>query len=83
MLGKAGQQNKISLADYSDLKSIDLPAKMQPIPTRPIFYDILYAFNNLVNLRSNTPHFKTKYKKDGLANYLEKDDCQYRNTYIY
>jgi hypothetical protein len=82
MLGNAGQQNKISLADYSELKAIDLPAKMQPIPTRPIFYDILYIYFNLVNQKFNTQHYKTKCRRVGLANSLEKDDYKYYDKYI-
>lgn len=32
---------KISLNEYSQLQAIQLPGQMQPIPTRPIFFDIL------------------------------------------
>lgn len=34
-------QAQLKLAEYAQLKPIELPGKMQPIPTRPIFFDIL------------------------------------------
>lgn len=40
--GKISQkQADLTLADYGKLEPIDLPGRIQPIPTRPIFYDIL------------------------------------------
>jgi hypothetical protein len=65
------------------LKAIELPGKILPIPTRPIFYDILYILvNNIVNQRYNILHWIIKCKKVGLVNYL-KDDYVIINLWIF
>lgn len=56
------------------MKAVELPGKILPIPTRPIFYDILYIlFNNIVNQRYNILRWIIRYKKVGLVNYLKDD----------
>ena len=65
------------------MKAIELPGKILSIPTRPIFYDILYILvNNIVNQRYNILHWIIKCKKVGLVNYL-KDDYVIINLWIF
>lgn len=65
------------------MKAIELPGKILPIPTRPIFYDILYILvNNIVNQRYNILLWIIRYKKVGLVNCL-KDDYVIINLWIF
>ena len=72
--------SKLSLEEISQIPIIDLPGRPQPIPTRPIFFDILYVFPDLVTTASRIPKYRPRLRKPQQTNLLAGGEGSLNDT---